>query len=200
MLGLGLSSRANLLTNNGLSSKVNPVCLNQPRKPVGNPYRKPSRKPAVESNRKIICKRRRRFRRSSSRNQLCKPHRSMGRKSPRKPPRKTSIPSLISTLPVGRRRVWASIVSASCLRAWATLKTACTSCMLRARTGKAARAPISPTCCQAAGYRVGWFSSPFIERFEERIRVDGKNIGYARPCARHPAGTRACRANVGGNR
>ena len=114
MLGLGLSSRANLLTNNGLSNKVNPVCLNQPRKP----------------------------------------------------PRKTSIPSPISTLPIGRRRVWASIVSASCLRAWATLKTACTSCMLRARTGKAARAPISPTCCR-----------PFIERFEERIRVDGKNIG-----------------------
>lgn len=88
MLGLGLSSRANLLTNNGLSSKVNPVCLNQPRKPVGNPYRKPAVKPL------------------------------------RKTPRKISILSLISTLLVGRRRVWVSIASASCLRAWAIPKTA----------------------------------------------------------------------------
>ena len=158
MLGLGLSSRANLLTNRRRSSKVNPVCLKQPRKPVGKPNLKPSRKPAVESNRKIIRKRRRRLRRGSSRSRLCKPHRSMGRKSPRKPLRKTLIPSLISTLPVGRRRVWASTVSASCLRAWATPKTACASCMLRARTGKAARAPISPTCCRPLA--TAWAGSP----------------------------------------
>lgn len=30
---------------------------------------------------------------------------------------------------------------------------------------------------QAAGYRTGLFTSPFIERFEERIRVDGTMIG-----------------------
>lgn len=141
MLGLGLSSRANLLTNNGLSSKVNPVCLNQPRKPVGNLHRKPAVKPL------------------------------------RKTPRKTLILSPISTPLVGRHRAWASTASASCLRAWATPKAACTSCMLRARTGRGSTCAYIANVLQAAGYRVGWFSSPFIERFEERIRVDGKNIG-----------------------
>ena len=29
---------------------------------------------------------------------------------------------------------------------------------------------------QMAGYRTGLFTSPFIERFEERIRVDGADI------------------------
>lgn len=31
---------------------------------------------------------------------------------------------------------------------------------------------------QAAGYRTGLFTSPFIERFEERIRVDGADIPF----------------------
>lgn len=31
----------------------------------------------------------------------------------------------------------------------------------------------------AAGYRTGWFSSPYIERFEERIRVDGQDISMS---------------------
>ena len=43
--------------------------------------------------------------------------------------------------------------------------------------GKGSTCAYIANVLQAAGYRVGWFSSPFIERFEERIRVDGKNIG-----------------------
>ena len=42
--------------------------------------------------------------------------------------------------------------------------------------GKGSTCAYIANVLQAAGYRVGWFSSPFIERFEERIRVDGKNI------------------------
>ncbi|MBQ7464430.1 MAG: bifunctional folylpolyglutamate synthase/dihydrofolate synthase, partial [Lachnospiraceae bacterium] len=29
----------------------------------------------------------------------------------------------------------------------------------------------------SAGYRTGMYTSPFVERFSERIRVDGKEIG-----------------------
>ena len=32
------------------------------------------------------------------------------------------------------------------------------------------------SCLQAAGYRVGLFTSPFINRFNERIQVDGQQI------------------------
>ncbi len=45
--------------------------------------------------------------------------------------------------------------------------------------GKGSTCAYIANVLQAAGYRVGWFSSPFIERFEERIRVDGKNIGMS---------------------
>lgn len=55
--------------------------------------------------------------------------------------------------------------------------------------GKGSTCAYIANVLQAAGYRVGWFSSPFIERFEERIRVDGKNIGMPDLGARHPAGT-----------
>ena len=36
---------------------------------------------------------------------------------------------------------------------------------------------------KAAGYRTGLFTSPYIERFEERIRVDGEMIGADDLCA-----------------
>lgn len=42
--------------------------------------------------------------------------------------------------------------------------------------GKGSTCAYVANVLQAAGYRTGWFSSPFIERFEERIRVDGRNI------------------------
>ena len=145
MLGLGLSSRANLLTNNGLSSKVNPVCLKQPRKPVGNPNLKPSRKPAV--------------------------------KPLRKTPRKTSILSLISTLPGGRRRVWVSMRIRELLARLGDPQNSLRIVHVAGTNGKGSTCAYIANVLQAAGYRVGWFSSPFIERFEERIRVDGKNIG-----------------------
>lgn len=42
--------------------------------------------------------------------------------------------------------------------------------------GKGSTCAYLANILHAAGYRTGWFSSPYIERFEERIRVDGANI------------------------
>ena len=42
--------------------------------------------------------------------------------------------------------------------------------------GKGSTAAMLASCLQAAGYRVGLFTSPFINRFNERIQVDGKQI------------------------
>lgn len=42
--------------------------------------------------------------------------------------------------------------------------------------GKGSTCAYLASILKAAGYRTGWFSSPFIERFEERIRVDGRDI------------------------
>ncbi len=42
--------------------------------------------------------------------------------------------------------------------------------------GKGSTCAYIANILQAAGYRTGWFSSPYIERFEERIRVNGQNI------------------------
>ena len=42
--------------------------------------------------------------------------------------------------------------------------------------GKGSTCAYIANVLQAAGYRTGWFSSPYIEVFEERIRVDGANI------------------------
>lgn len=42
--------------------------------------------------------------------------------------------------------------------------------------GKGSTCAYLASILQAAGYRTGLFTSPFIETFEERIRVDGKNI------------------------
>ena len=39
--------------------------------------------------------------------------------------------------------------------------------------GKGSTAAMLASCLQAAGYRVGLFTSPFINRFNERIQVDG---------------------------
>lgn len=42
--------------------------------------------------------------------------------------------------------------------------------------GKGSTCSYIASALQAAGYRTGLFTSPFIMRFEERIRVDGKDI------------------------
>lgn len=42
--------------------------------------------------------------------------------------------------------------------------------------GKGSTCAFIANVLQAAGYRIGWFSSPYIEVFEERIRVNGENI------------------------
>ena len=43
--------------------------------------------------------------------------------------------------------------------------------------GKGSTAAMLASCLQAAGYRVGLYTSPFINRFNERIQVDGVQIG-----------------------
>lgn len=43
--------------------------------------------------------------------------------------------------------------------------------------GKGSTAAMLASCLQAAGYRVGLYTSPFINRFNERIQVDGGQIG-----------------------
>ena len=42
--------------------------------------------------------------------------------------------------------------------------------------GKGSTAAMLASCLQAAGYKVGLFTSPFINRFNERIQVDGEQI------------------------
>ena len=42
--------------------------------------------------------------------------------------------------------------------------------------GKGSTAAMLASCLQAAGYRVGLYTSPFINRFNERIQVDGQQI------------------------
>ncbi len=43
--------------------------------------------------------------------------------------------------------------------------------------GKGSTSAMLASCLQAAGYRVGLYTSPFINRFNERIQVDGDQIG-----------------------
>lgn len=43
--------------------------------------------------------------------------------------------------------------------------------------GKGSTCVFLASVLHAAGYRTGLFTSPYIETFEERIRVDGRNIG-----------------------
>ncbi len=45
--------------------------------------------------------------------------------------------------------------------------------------GKGSTCAYLASILQAAGYRTGLFTSPYIEAFEERIRVDGANISLA---------------------
>ena len=42
--------------------------------------------------------------------------------------------------------------------------------------GKGSTAAMLASCLHAAGYRVGLYTSPFINRFNERIQVDGEQI------------------------
>ena len=42
--------------------------------------------------------------------------------------------------------------------------------------GKGSTAAMMASCLQAAGYRVGLYTSPFINRFNERIQVNGVQI------------------------
>ena len=42
--------------------------------------------------------------------------------------------------------------------------------------GKGSTGAYIASILKAAGYKTGWFSSPYIERFEERIRVNGQDI------------------------
>ena len=44
--------------------------------------------------------------------------------------------------------------------------------------GQGSTAAMLASCLQAAGYRVGLFTSPFINRFNERIQVDGQQIRH----------------------
>ena len=44
--------------------------------------------------------------------------------------------------------------------------------------GKGSTAAMLAACLQAAGYRVGLYTSPFINRFNERIQINGQQI----PC------------------
>lgn len=57
--------------------------------------------------------------------------------------------------------------------------------------GKGSTCAYLASVLQAAGYRTGLFTSPFIECFEERIRVDGKNI-TADELARAVAAVKPC--------
>ena len=43
--------------------------------------------------------------------------------------------------------------------------------------GKGSTAAMLASCLRAAGYHVGLYTSPFINRFNERIQMDGKQIG-----------------------
>ena len=42
--------------------------------------------------------------------------------------------------------------------------------------GKGSTAAMMASCLQAAGYRVGLYTSPFINRFNERIQINGQQI------------------------
>ncbi|MGX8698303.1 MAG: bifunctional folylpolyglutamate synthase/dihydrofolate synthase [bacterium] len=45
--------------------------------------------------------------------------------------------------------------------------------------GKGSTAAMLESILRAAGYKTGLFTSPYIERFQERIRIDGEDIGDA---------------------
>lgn len=45
--------------------------------------------------------------------------------------------------------------------------------------GKGSTASLTASALEKAGYRVGLFTSPFIEEFNERIQINGKNISDA---------------------
>ena len=47
------------------------------------------------------------------------------------------------------------------------------------KNGKGSTCAYLASILRAAGYRTGLFTSPYLEAFEERIRVDGENISAA---------------------
>ncbi|MGE0383501.1 MAG: bifunctional tetrahydrofolate synthase/dihydrofolate synthase [Gammaproteobacteria bacterium] len=49
--------------------------------------------------------------------------------------------------------------------------------------GKGSSVAMLTACLRAAGYRVGTYSSPHIQRYNERIRVNGEPVGDERLCA-----------------
>ena len=49
--------------------------------------------------------------------------------------------------------------------------------------GKGSTCAYIASVLQAAGYKVGLFTSPYIETFEERIRVNGNNIAWDELCS-----------------
>ena len=44
--------------------------------------------------------------------------------------------------------------------------------------GKGSTCVYTANMLQAAGYKVGLYTSPYIEKFEERIQINGQNIPY----------------------
>lgn len=46
--------------------------------------------------------------------------------------------------------------------------------------GKGSTCSFISSILQESGYKVGLFTSPYIERFEERIRINGENISLQR--------------------
>ena len=50
--------------------------------------------------------------------------------------------------------------------------------------GKGSTAAMIASCLQAAGYRVGLYTSPFINRFNERIQINGVQIPDVCPSVR----------------
>src|SRR5690554_3076886 len=42
--------------------------------------------------------------------------------------------------------------------------------------GKGSTSSYMATCLKTAGYKVGLFTSPYLERFNERIQINGEDI------------------------
>ena len=60
-----------------------------------------------------------------------------------------------------------------------------------APTARARPAPSPPRACAAQGHRVGLYTSPHLERVNERIQINGEQISDARARPAHPRGAGA---------
>src|SRR5512134_791404 len=58
--------------------------------------------------------------------------------------------------------------------------------------GKGSTCAMAAAALRAAGHRVGLYTSPHLQRFEERIQVDGEPIAAAALAARVEEVRRAC--------